>query len=129
MEKKREIRHELYLEANTGCADDCRKLASLIPPLVAWAKRKGYTHKEGLKFLREDKLKLAKHNATVRREEREERERATFEGDVEITEDARILIGSKLWNATVEDADFIEVYDDVDSKTLILKPKKIGYIA
>ena len=60
-------------------------------------------------------------------------ERATFADGIEITEDARLLIGSKLWNATVEDADFIELYAEIDAETnkittLYLKPKKIGYV-
>ena len=55
-------------------------------------------------------------------------ERATFTDGIEITEDARLLIGSKLWNATIEDAQFIEIYVDTVSKTVIIKPVKIDYI-
>lgn len=56
-----------------------------------------------------------------------------FENGVELRED-KIIFGSKLWNVDMENADFFEVSFRIDLKTgkithIIIKPKKIGYIA
>ena len=60
-------------------------------------------------------------------------ERATFTDGIEITEDARLLIGSKMWNATIEKADVIELYIDEDRDAFIIQPIKLvesfSYIA
>ena len=60
-------------------------------------------------------------------------ERATFADGIEITEDARLLIGSKIWNATIEKADVIEIYIDEDRQTFFIQPIRLvetfSYIA
>ena len=60
-------------------------------------------------------------------------ERATFTDGIEITEDARLLIGSKIWNEVIEKADVIELYIDENRQTFFIQPIKLierfSYIA
>ena len=58
---------------------------------------------------------------------------STFKRGAELKQD-RIIIGVESWNTIMEKADFYEVYVGIEAETgeitqLILKPKKIGYIA